>query len=275
MVVSELLRFIRLHFPFVGKKRRLLEKPVIISLTSTQARIGKIRPCLRSLLDQSVPTRIVLNLPSQTHGTSFILPDFREFEYIKINWISHDLGPATKLLPTLSLVDENTMIIVLDDDQVYPKNLVQSYLKAEENIPNSAYTLCGWRVPGSKKHHDKYILHGAGLRLFNPKANLQNVCKVDVIQGASSYALKRKQLPDDVANFENAPEGAKYADDIWISGQLARNGTDKWVIKSNSNYCRLLSLPHLRTVGLRDTANAGNTNNNNLYNHFAHYWMKN
>lgn len=253
------------------------QKEVYISLTTLPDRIHKIKPVLISLLDQSIPAKtIFLNVPKKTRtGEPFPIPEeLNQIPRLQINYIPKDLGPGTKFLPLLKdpRIPDDALLIVLDDDQVYPKNLIECYLQATADNPHCAFSLCGWSVPETLKHSDKMILRGAGLKLFNPSSNIKKSTSVDVIQGASSYAIKKQFFDDSVFDYSDAPKGAFFADDIWISGHLAKRGVPRMVLKSNLAYCRLHALSHFSTQGLRDTANADNSNNDALYTYFEAYW---
>ena len=52
------------------------------------------------------------------------------------------MGPATKILPTLNLFKDEAdkLIIVLDDDQIYPKGMVENYVKNSKDLPDAAMT---------------------------------------------------------------------------------------------------------------------------------------
>lgn len=278
--LKELLRYLKIClFPAIPLIAKNFSKNtgLVVSLTTTPDRLPKIRQTLLSLLDQSIqPNAIFLNLPEiSLKGKTYDIPvDLMNFPLLTINRPKLDQGPATKSLPVLAdpKVDEDTLIVVLDDDQVYPYTLLETYLRAGENAPDQALTICGWKVPSSLKHADKKILRGAGLKLTDPKPNVMQDEMVEIIQGASSYAVRKRFFTKEISDFSIAPPKAMFADDIWISGQLAKNNIPRKLIKAPFAYCRIMSLSHFKTEGLRDTANADNTNNDNLYHYFQPYW---
>jgi hypothetical protein len=58
-----------------------------------------------------------------------------------------DFGPLTKLVPTLQQEhDPDTIIITVDDDQVYEPTLVRHLAWYAEHFPNTAFSPCGWSV---------------------------------------------------------------------------------------------------------------------------------
>ncbi len=277
-VVSELFRYLKISLS--GSLTRDIasgDMNIYVSLTTTPERIFKIKDTLNSLIDQSLAANsIILNIPEKSlKGNPYSLPIFlRDQTSIKVNWIPEDLGPASKSLPSLKNPDipSDALLVILDDDQVYPKDLLKVYFEASEKYPKNALTLCGWKTPQSLEHQDKKILRGAGLKIIDPKANIQGDVDVEILQGASSYAIKKTFFDNQIFDFSISPSKAMFADDIWLSGHLAKKNIGRTLIKADFAYCRLLAYPHFKTEGLRDTANADNTNNDALYRYFENDW---
>lgn len=278
--ISELLRYLKIC---LIPKSAPLPNPtaqksnLLVSLTTTPDRLPKIHQTLRSLIDQTVlPAAIYLNLPEKSmKGKAYeITSDLLNFPLLKINRPAIDQGPATKSLPVLAdnSIDSDTIIVVLDDDQVYPKNLLETYYTNSLKFPEHALTICGWKTPQTLRHSDKKILRGAGLKLNDPNANISKNEEVEIIQGASSYAIKKRFFTSEIFDFDKALPKAMFADDIWISGQLAKAKTPRILLKADFAYCRIMSLSHFKTEGLRDTANGDNTINDALYEYFRNNW---
>ena len=107
----------------------------VISFTTSPSRIEKIKPMIDSIINQSLkPNLILLNIAEifPRTGERYIIPDFVK-NNVTINRIEKDLGPATKLIPTITYLknnnyDENdTFIIYLDDDIRYSNNMISTY----------------------------------------------------------------------------------------------------------------------------------------------------
>ena len=104
----------------------------IVSMSVLPSRFKGLLPTINSLTDQSVlPEKIVINLPRffKRDKTDYEIPEYVEnHPLIEINWIENDLGPATKLLPTLDFYEHNPdrLIVVVDDDQIYPREMVEN-----------------------------------------------------------------------------------------------------------------------------------------------------
>lgn len=273
-VFSALFRYAALHINpirFYGMSGDL-DSNTYFTLTTTPSRIGKIKPTLKSLLHQSVkPRAIILNIPAKSKkGELYTIPKSISQHPNIIIQRCDDTGPSTKLLPTLKRFEEQEEnIIVVDDDQVYPRNLVSNYLEKQKIFSNHALCLCGWQFPKGYDHKNRIILRGSGLKFRHPISNIEDNTTVDIIQGASSYLVKPSFFGQEVFDLI---ESAFYADDIWFSGQLAKNKIGKVVVKIDTPYCRLTSSNMSEKNSLKHNENKDNRHNNMLYYHFKSYW---
>ncbi len=111
--------------------------PIIISFTTIDSRIDYIKPMIDSLLSQTLPADKINLYVSPEKGVlnkgieQNQIPKFiKEFvDQKKINLIfTKDLGPHTKLIPCLKEYwDQDCIIITVDDDRIYPNNLVEIF----------------------------------------------------------------------------------------------------------------------------------------------------
>src|SRR5262245_25373940 len=112
---------------------------VVISITSLPSRIGRIRPCLESLLASSVtPDRIILPLPnfSERERSGYTLPDFlKEDPFAKrgveVIRIERDWGPGTKLIGALSVIKHPSYLVIADHDVRYKPTFLETMLDAQ------------------------------------------------------------------------------------------------------------------------------------------------
>lgn len=118
------------------------KRKYVASLTTSPARISHIEPTLNSLLRQTRPPEmILLNLPDAflRTGEAYDVPAWIH-EMATVNRCGQDLGPATKLAPTVELLKsspetwgEGTHIVYADDDVDYPEGLIEAYDLAIQN----------------------------------------------------------------------------------------------------------------------------------------------
>lgn len=192
------------------KERAKSEKRVVISLTTTPDRIFQMKNTLKSLLLQSVRVdEIRLNIPYKSlKGVEYQIPDWMlEMKSIKIVRVE-DEGPGSKLYQTVRDEKGDTLIIVVDDDMIYQRNLV-SYL-----------------VKWYYKRKESEVIAAVGRQYSNsgpPIGFLRRILAsgyVDTITGVDGFLIRADMLPEECFDYSEAPVGARFVDDDWISGWL-------------------------------------------------------
>jgi hypothetical protein len=206
---------------------------VIASLTTLPDRIRNLEPTIQSLLDQTrPPDEIVLAIPqfSVRQKTEYVVPEYlKRFPRLRILRCEKDWGPATKFIPIiqaeLSANRERTLIMVVDDDRVYPRNALELFLHYHQQLPDAALCFRGALIPRN-------------LVWFLPKlfraSQIREMKRVAVITGTAGYFIQPRFFNSELWDYSNAPESAFYVDDIWISGCLSRRGIDKYVVPASS-----------------------------------------
>src|SRR5436309_3160476 len=103
---------------------------VIASLSTVPDRINNLRPTIRALLEQTrPPDEIVLAIPefSVREQRTYVLPKYiSRLPRVRILHCGKDWGPSTKFIPAvqgeLAAGRGDTLIMVIDDDRVYPRD---------------------------------------------------------------------------------------------------------------------------------------------------------
>jgi len=209
----------------VSGKPTAKTKKVIISLTTIPSRIHHIFPTLNSLLLQHKPAdRIYLNLPNTSirEGRSYAVPaSIMNDTRVTIHMTEKDYGPITKLLPTLELEkDPETMIITVDDDIIYPPDMVERLIGHHTTHPEAALGFRSWNIPPSGMVKDSRILFAHQIR---------QPVKVDILEGMSGVLYLRKHFHRDFF-CEDLPEEGFYVDDVCISGYLEKQGVARYLV---------------------------------------------
>ncbi len=194
---------------------------VVISLTTIPDRIALTKPTFISLLKQKQRVdEIAINVPYVSmKGDEYIIPEWLEsLENVKIYRMEKDVGPATKILPTLKREDENTRIIIVDDDVIYHPDVIKNLVNAfEEHNGEHVFTNFGLSV---SCNNNKLALSSKSERFMNVFKSRK---QVDIVQGVTGFILIPRMLPVQVHDFSIAPSEAITVDDVWISGWLAHN----------------------------------------------------
>ena len=238
--LRERLRYAALHVALLPRgevRANPLGVParVLVSLTTTPARIRGIRPTLASLVDQSLPPdAIVLNLPHlcEREGRGYEIPaSLAQFPRLRVERCERDFGPATKLIPTLLRgSDPDAAVIVVDDDQIYPRELVANLLRWSEQLPDAALCHRGFRVPRNFEQSRRNTIYAEQRRDPEP---------IEIIQGSAGYLVRPRFFGPALFDYGVAPPAARTRDDVWVSGQLARAGVDRFVVPLEGSRSRL------------------------------------
>lgn len=272
----EPIRFVRMHLPFSeGLVRRHMATPrcatperVVVSLTTIPDRLDHIRPTLHSLLDQSRrPDGIVLNLPwiSLRQQREYHVPEYLErLSCVHVHRCDRDWGPATKFLPTLQTEkDPDTMIIVTDDDQIYPRNMVEDFVEHAKKLPKAALCARGHAIPAAMVHTERDTIYGTAIT--EPR-------RVEIIQGSAGFLIRPRLFSDAIFDYESGPPEAFFNDDVWLAGHFAGRGVERYVVPFRNCYSRIETWSAKRTLSLNRGENSDNRNTEVLYRYFAGRW---
>src|SRR3954471_1317139 len=183
------------------------DRRIIVSLSTLPDRIGNLRPTLECLLNQTrPPDEIVLAVPAVSirQRCDYVIPPFlNEIPSLRILRCERDWGPATKSIPAIQ--DElaagrpATLIMVVDDDRLYPSDAVETYLHYSRQLPDAALCFRGAPMPRSLDwNHSKQTF---GHRIRTPK-------RVAVITGCGRYLVQPRFFDSSFWDYSGAPRGA-------------------------------------------------------------------
>ncbi len=264
-----------------GWARNPRRSDAVVSLTTIPSRLPLIERTLKSLMRQALaPRRIVLNLPrfSRRESVAYEVPSFLAgLEAVSVRWCE-DLGPATKLLPTLAAEAPETAIIVVDDDRIYPANLVADLMAAAGRDPLSAFGMSGWVVPADLTDRPTTVWSNLFMRAPAPirARRLSRPVEVDIVQGLSGYVVRPSFFDlARVADYGGAPQEAFFVDDVWISAHCRAR---RFVIPARrANYQPKLHRGFYSRTSLgrinRGPGPHAQRNNSIVIRHFPQCWM--
>ena len=147
-----------------------------------------------------------------------------------VNVIQHDLGPITKLVPTIKYLrksgyGEDTRIIYFDDDVLYPNSMVKAFSETEKDSvwATSAFNFVGSEVVGIRSHGSSAaIAEGYG-----------GVCVTLGMFGDDFF--------DYVDKLISLSDTIKYSDDLILSNYFAKRGIPVKVNAESYNFDMLFS----------------------------------
>jgi hypothetical protein len=242
---------------------------VIVSLSTVPDRINNLRPTIRSILKQTrPPDEIVIAIPefSIREQRPYVLPKYiSRLPRVRVLRCQKDWGPATKFIPAiqeeLAAGRSNTLIMVVDDDRVYPRDAVESYLHYSAQLPDAALCFRGAPMPRSMDWRNAKMTYANEIREPQPVA---------VITGCGSYLIQPRFFDESLWDYSAAPRGAFYMDDIWMSGWLSRRGVQRYVVPASA-MMRSVLRQH-RTLSLHDVPEGRQPLNNEVIAFFRDTW---
>jgi hypothetical protein len=215
---------------------------VVVSLTTIPSRLPHLDKVFTFLAAQTViPDVTYLAIPSFSKKENCKYPKLSEEvvnlgKQVNLQVLEcEDLGPITKLVPCLKEENDlDTFIITLDDDNDYHPSLLEELISKAIANPGMALGTSG-RIVG----HGNYTL----------VKEVTRVTPVDIIQGASASLYVRKFFNlDELLNYEGAPSGAFYHDDVWISGYLSQKGIPRMVIPTKKLPTEVLEVANINPL---------------------------
>lgn len=197
------------------------EPKVVVSMTSYPGRFPTLHIVLRRMLDQTVkPDKLILYLddsvdPQRVPETIRALEPFG----LEIRFRPHDLKPHKKYLFAM-LEHPDDIIITVDDDMIYPRNLIETLMASyfrhpdcisairahritfDENGMIKPYSQWEWAYRETDRPSLSYFATGVGGVLYPPRC---------VPESAFDIPMIRRLSPNN--------------DDIWLKFMQIQSGT--------------------------------------------------
>jgi len=236
----------------------------IISLTTLPSRLHKIKPCIDSLRLQNFPVYVWIPEKVERTGDVFDgnIPEFLKKKNIFVA-IVNDYGPITKLVPALNI--NTKYIITSDDDIIYSRQWSEMLLKHKKLLENNALCYRGriFTDKNNKRYERTKTVRG-----------VEKPTSVDILTGVRGAVYNRSFFGDDFYDFKNLYE-TKFADDVWISGYLAKKGIGRLCvprpINNTKNIHDVKKIDALYKINWKRN-NKFQHNNNTIIEYFKKYW---
>ena len=198
------VRFIR---ETLASDRKSDDRRIIASVSTVPERIGNLGPTIRSLLRQTrPPDEIVLAIPefSIREQRPYAVPKHvSRWPRMRVLHCQKDWGPATKFIPIvreeLAAGRGNTLIMVVDDDRIYPRDALETYLHYNKQLPDAALCFRGAAMPRDLDWRHAKMIRASELRQPQPAA---------VITGCGSYLIQPRFFDESLWDYSQAPKGA-------------------------------------------------------------------
>ena len=197
---------------------------IIVSLTSFPAAIPYAVSAIQSILNGSVkPDKLVLYLMASQFPEGKIPPELQEMmdknSIFEVLFYDEDIRSYTKLIPALKDFP-NDVIVTIDDDVFYHKNMLRGLLRSHKRYPDA---IIGHRVRHLKlnapySQWKRYKSYRYLIKGWRPKfANLQT--------GVGGVLYPPQSLKPEMLDSKIFMEIAPTVDDVWFWAAAVANGT--------------------------------------------------
>jgi len=211
---------------------------IIVSLTTFPARINYVHIAIRSILNQTLrPKNIILWLgkeffPDEEATLPSSLLQLKSLG-LKIEFCE-DLKAHTKYYYAFQKYPEN-LVITVDDDIIYPKNLLEVLLETHQKHPNCVVANRVRYVEIENKDYKPYREWKIN------KLKNQNPSKKILATGVSGVLYQPSLFKDSVFDIEGMKKTGCIGDDIWL--KAAQLDSDLPVVCTNYYTKAFIEIP--------------------------------
>lgn len=201
---------------YKGKKlndKLFKDRELIVSMTSFPARFKKLHMAIESIYLQSYkPNKLFLYLDSNVDYNS-IPGSIRKYEKYGLQIIigGENIKPHKKYLYTM-LNNPDSIVITIDDDQIYPCKMIAKLLKSYNRYPDSISCMRAHRITfNSHGYVNKY-------REWELECvKYINIPRKDLLAtGIGGVLYPPHCMPDFTYDISKIKELCLNADDIWL-----------------------------------------------------------
>lgn len=192
---------------------------IIISIASYKKRLSTLPLCLETIISQTVrANKILLYLDNEYKELSPQILSYQE-KGIEIYFVPEDLKSHNKYFYAMQKYPDD-IIITLDDDVLYPNNLVE---KLMESYYKNPYAVSAGRV-----HKMRFGSYGNVLpyRFWIKEAKIYNTPQMDLFaNGVGGILYPPHCMDEQLFNKEKIKQLCLYGDDIWLKAMQVLKGT--------------------------------------------------
>lgn len=237
---------------------------LIVSLTSYPARINMVHTVIESLINQTYRAdKIILWLnPESFPNKEKDLPSQLLNLCAKgliIDWYKN-IRSYTKLIPTLEMYPDAT-IITVDDDILYPRNLIRSLIRTHRRYPTD---ICAHRVRkiliqnGKIAQYNKWSLSEHRGILSSWRRSYNNL-----LCGVGGVLYPPHSLHSDVTRSDIFTKLCPHQDDVWFWAMAVINNR-KIVPTARGYNMHKCTIKSMQSTGLWANINSTENSPNNI-----------
>ena len=198
---------------------------IIVSLTSYPARIQKVKQTVDSILKQThLPRKILLWLCEKEFPGHVLPQDLMNLEknsngVFEVRWVEENIKPHKKYY--FAVIEfPDSIIITIDDDQIYPNNMIQtlyeSYIKQRNCIHCNRANLITFKENGKPRLYNKWMFGYKSL-LDIPSTQLMPT-------GVGGVLYPPHSIPKQAIDRATIEAVCLNQDDLWLKLWTTLNG---------------------------------------------------
>lgn len=251
---------------FLTSTEKVLDAELIVSLTTFSKRLHEVYMVIESIGQQSIKANRIILWLDESEFNIDNLPEVLKMQMkrgLEIRFCPNYMS-YKKIIPTLNLVSE-AFIITIDDDVLYPNDMIDILVKESRQYPNT--------IIGHRGH--KIRLDASGLPLpyktWEQSSHFSEPTHQVMLTGCGGILYPPNTLHSDVTNIELFSSLCPKADDLWLKVMALKNNTlcKKTDYVSNSH-----ALKNHRDIGLASTNVKKGGNDSQLTRLLNHYNIK-
>ncbi|QFT56342.1 glycosyltransferase [Microbulbifer sp. THAF38] len=210
--------------PGVGNTKK---DKIVVSLTSFDKRIHDVYLCIESLFQQSLKADAVVLWLSSMDFPDRKLPEMLQKQQkrgLEVFFVKEDFGPYNKYFYTFNQFP-NSLIITVDDDVLYPPDMIDMLYQAYLRDPSNIYCHRAHRIEVDKKGNIlPYEKWRTERDKWSGESNIEPCHRV-FPTGVGGVLYHPNALHKDAFDSEKFLKLCPKADDIWLKAMSIRQGT--------------------------------------------------
>lgn len=192
---------------------------IVVSMASYEKRLSTLHLCLENIFKQSVkPDKFLLYLERNHKTIPHQILELQKYG-LEICFAEKDLKSHNKYFYAMQRYP-NDILITLDDDVLYPPNLISKLLKSYNKYP--------FAVSAGRVHRIRFDSKGfvAPYDLWDKEADVYDLPSMELLaNGVGGVLYPPKCMDNRLYDDEKIQRLCLYGDDIWLKAMQILKGT--------------------------------------------------
>ncbi|WP_052319238.1 hypothetical protein [Vibrio sinaloensis] len=233
------------HDPLTQEKSDETTPELVISLTTYSKRIHDVHLVIESLGEQSIQANRIILWLDEEEFTQSSIPEILKRQQkrgLEVRFCPN-YRSYKKLIPTVELLPEAN-IITVDDDLLYPYDLIELLLKEHALVPNAIVGI---------RSHEMNVVQGElqPYKSWSKECSFESNSEYTFLTTGAGTLFPAGLLPNEAKNKQLFLELCPNADDIWINLVCYSKGIKRVKIMDDRNFAsRFCHLEDHQDLGL-------------------------